>query len=153
MTAGYFTIGIYRNKTAENLGTLWRSAYQLGAAGVFTINHKYKKESTDSFHTMGKIPFWDYPDWEGFLANRPRGAQLVAVEMGGTPLSQFEHPQQAIYLLGSEDHGLPPKILAQCQHLVSLEAVHRPSYNVAVAGSLVMYDRVFGYGSKGSFST
>ena len=93
---------------------------------------------------MGKIPFWDYPDWDAFLANRPRGAQIVAVEMGGTPLSQFEHPQQAIYLLGSEDHGLPPKVLEQCQHLVSLESVNRPSYNVAVAGSLVMYNRLFG---------
>ncbi len=144
MDSGYFTIGIYRNKTVANLGTLWRSAYQLGAAGVFTINHKYKKESTDSFKTMQNIPFWDYEDWEAFLANRPRGAQLVAVEMGGTPLREFEHPPQAIYLLGAEDHGLPPKIIKQCQHIVSLEAVTKQSYNVAVAGSLVMYDRVFG---------
>ena len=146
MDQGYFIIGIYRNKTAENLGTLWRSAYQLGAAGLFTINHRYKKESTDSFRTLHKIPFWDYPDWDTFLANRPRGAQLVAVEMGGTPLRSFVHPTQAIYLLGSEDSGLPPKIIEQCQHLVTLEAVNRPSYNVAVAGSLVMYDRIFGRG-------
>lgn len=145
MNQGYFTIGIYRNKTAENLGTLWRSAYQLGAAGVFTINHKYEKQSTDSFRTMHQIPFWDYADWDAFLTNRPRGAQLVGIEMGGVPLRQFEHPQQAIYLLGSEDQGLPDKILAQCQHIVSLEAVKRPSFNVAVAGSLVMYDRMFGH--------
>lgn len=141
---GYFTIGIYRNKTEENLGTLWRSAYQLGAAGVFTINHKYKKQSSDTAHTMENIPFWDYPDWEAFLANRARGAQIVAIEMDGIPLREFKHPKQAIYLLGSEDQGLPSKILEQCQHVVSLEAVRKPSFNVAVAGSLVMYDRLYG---------
>lgn len=29
----------------------------------------------------------------------------VAVEMGGTSLEDFEHPDRAIYLLGSEDAG------------------------------------------------
>jgi tRNA G18 (ribose-2'-O)-methylase SpoU len=43
-----------------------------------------------------------------------------------------------------EDRGLPPEIQAQCQHIVSLEAVNTLSYNVAVAGSLVMYSRVYG---------
>jgi len=28
----YFGIGIYQGKTESNVGTLWRSAYQLGAA-------------------------------------------------------------------------------------------------------------------------
>lgn len=141
---GYFTIGIYQGKTVMNLGTLWRSAYQLGAAGLFTINRKYKKQSSDSHGVIGKIPFWDYPDWETFLAGRMRGAQLIAVEMGGTPLREFTHPRQAIYLLGAEDHGLPQKVIQQCQHVVSLEAVRAPSFNVAVSGSLVMYDRLYG---------
>lgn len=30
---GYFEIGVYHPKTPMNVGTLWRSAYQLGAAG------------------------------------------------------------------------------------------------------------------------
>ena len=62
--------------------------------------------------------------------------------MGGVPLASFEHPERAIYLLGAEDHGLPPAIVRQCSHVVSLEAARTPSYNVAVAGSLVMYDRL-----------
>lgn len=53
------------------------------------------------------------------------------------------HPRQAIYLLGAEDHGLPPDVLARCNSVVSLEAVCRPSYNVAVAGSIILYDRIF----------
>lgn len=33
----YFAIGIYHPKTEMNMGTLWRSAYQLGASYIFTI--------------------------------------------------------------------------------------------------------------------
>lgn len=29
----------------------------------------------------------------------------VAVEMGGVPLHEFEHPDRALYLLGAEDTG------------------------------------------------
>ena len=50
--------------------------------------------------------------------------------MGGVPLASFEHPERAIYLLGAEDHGLPPAIVRQCSHVVSLEAARTPSYNV-----------------------
>ena len=30
--AGYFGVGVYNSKSAENVGTLWRSAYMLGAS-------------------------------------------------------------------------------------------------------------------------
>lgn len=69
---------------------------------------------------------------------------LVGVEMGGVALSEYKHPKTAIYLLGAEDRGLPDHVQAQCQAIVSLEAVNMLSYNVAVAGSLVMYSRVYG---------
>jgi len=140
---GYFEIGIYHPKTETNMGTLWRSALQLGASGVFTIGKRYRKQSTDTNAVIYNLPLRHYEDWEQFCANRPHGAQLVAVEMGGVSLSVFAHPDCAIYVLGAEDSGLPPKILAKCQAVVALEAVGPLSYNVAVAGSVVMYHRVF----------
>ena len=140
----YFEIGIYHNKTAQNIGTLWRSSYQLGAHGIFTIGKRYRKQASDTYKTTRHIPLREYNDWKEFYQSRPHGAQLVAVEMGGIPLSEFSHPKQAIYLLGAEDYGLPQEILNQCQHIVSLQATNQQSYNVAVAGSIVIYDRVFG---------
>lgn len=141
--AGYFEIGVYHPKTHFNIGTLWRSAYQLGAAGIFTINHRYKRQASDTYNAAGDIPLRQYANWEEFLIGRPEGAQLIGVEMGGEPLGAFRHPKRALYLLGAEDHGLPQAIQDQCQHIISLKAVRQPSFNVAVAGSLVMYDRQF----------
>ncbi|MDD5368295.1 MAG: RNA methyltransferase [Anaerolineaceae bacterium] len=139
----YFEIGIYRGKHTENVGTLWRSAYQLGAAGIFTIGSAYKRQPADTAKTLQQIPLRQYATFDEFLAVRPFGAVLVGIEMGGTLLSQFCHPDKALYLLGSEIDGLPPKVLAQCNHVIALEAVRSASYNVAVAGSIVMYHRVF----------
>ncbi len=149
---GYFEIGVYNARNRENIGTLWRSAYQLGAAGIFTIGRPYRRQPGDTFQTFQHIPLREYPRFDDFLAARPVGAVLVGIEMGGTPLSRFRHPENAIYLLGSEDMGLPARVLEGCNEVVSLEAVNRPSYNLAVAGSIVLYHRVFLQG-QGSSAT
>lgn len=140
---GYFEIGIYRPKHWENVGTLWRSAWQLGAAGIFTIGEgKTRHQITDVLRVDKRIPLRCYDDFEAFLAARPQGAQLVGIEMGGKPLKTFVHPVRAVYLLGSEVDGLSKDILAKCQHVVEIESVNYASFNVAVSGSLVMYHRL-----------
>lgn len=138
---GYYGIGIYHTKTECNVGTLYRSAYQLGAAFVFTIGRRYKKQASDTYNTTLHIPLYHYESFEQFQENRPQGAELVGVELDAKAkkIPGFLHPKRAVYLLGAEDHGLPPQIVSKCQHLVTLEG---GSFNVAVAGSLVMYDRV-----------
>ncbi|MCB9137412.1 MAG: RNA methyltransferase [Caldilineaceae bacterium] len=137
----HFGIGIYQVKSSANVGVLWRGAYQLGAAFVFTIGPRYKPESADVFKTWQQIPLFRYNTFDEMFAAMPYATLLVGVEMGGTPLPGFGHPRQAIYLLGAEDHGLPPSVLARCQATVSIPAARRASYNVAQAGTLVMYDR------------
>lgn len=138
---GYFGIGVYQPKTATNIGTLWRSAYQLGAAFIFTIGRRYSQQASDTVAALRHVPLYNYETWEQFLSSRPIACQLVAIEMGGRDLCRVVHPQACIYLLGAEDNGLPPTILTQCQMTLSIPSVRTNSYNVAVAGSIVMYDR------------
>jgi tRNA G18 (ribose-2'-O)-methylase SpoU len=145
---GFFEIGIYHGKTEHNIGTLWRSAYQLGAAGIFTIGRRYDKQASDTYKAYRHIPLRNYADFDAFNAARPFDCPLVGIEMGGQSIGPWPHPQRAIYLLGAEDHGLPPDILARCQHVVSLPSVREASFNVAVAGSIVMYDRLLERGGQ-----
>ena len=139
---GFFEIGIYHPKTAQNIGTLWRSAYQLGAAGIFTICNRYKDQSSDTLKTPRHIPYRHYECFELFYKALPHDAQLVGIEMNGTFLKGAKHPERAVYLLGAEDHGLPPTIIECCHKLISIESVRTESFNVAVAGAIVMYDRL-----------
>ena len=142
ISRGFFEIGIFRVKTPVNVGTLWRSAYQLGAAGIFTIGKRFPQQASDTCKAPRHIPLREFPTFEDFLTARPRASQLIAVEMDGEPLSGFHHPQQARYILGAEDSGLPAYILEQCDDVISIESVRTESFNVAVAGSLVMYHRL-----------
>ena len=143
MKRGYFEIGIYQGKTPSNLGTLWRSAFQLGAAGIFLIGNRFHKQASDTVQAYRHIPLREYKDFDHFQETRPYNCMLVGVEMGGRNLSTYNHPERAIYLLGAEDSGLPNIVRDKCQSIISLEAVNTLSYNVAVAGSLVMYHRAF----------
>ena len=137
----HFGIGIYQVKTGPNVGVLWRGAYQLGAAYVFTIGPRYKPESSDVFATWQQIPLFRYATFDEMFAAMAYGTRLIGVELSGTPLPEFEHPARAVYLLGAEDSGLPDTVLDRCYNVVSIPAVRKASYNVAQAGTLVMYDR------------
>ena len=138
---GYFGIGVERSKTEANVGTLWRSAFALGAAFIFTIGRRYPKQATDTTQSWRHIPLLEYPDLADFLAHRPMDSQLVGVELceQADALETFQHPQRAIYLLGPEDGSLSSAALGACQYVVQFES--RYCLNVAAAGTVVMYDR------------
>jgi tRNA G18 (ribose-2'-O)-methylase SpoU len=141
-TNGYYGIGIYLHKRDHNIGTLWRSAFIMGASFIFTIDKKYKKQSSDVFNSWSRIPLYHHDNFEDFYKNLPHDCRLVGVELTDDAplLSDYEHPMRAIYLLGSEDNGLPPKVLEKCHEIVKLPG--HSSLNVAVTGSIVLHDRV-----------
>ena len=142
--AGFFGIGIVKAKHEANVGTLWRSAWQLGAGFLFTVATRFKYEASDTTQAYKQLPLFKYDEWGDFASNSPHGAVWVAVEMGGVPLQDFVHPPRAVYVLGSEDNGLNRPIVEACQcHVALPKWVGRSaSYNVAMAGTLVMYDRM-----------
>ena len=140
--SGYFGIGVIHPKTSENIGTLWRSAYQMDASVLCTIGARYKSSSTDTLNVPARIPLIEVDDWTSFVNSAPKSAVWVVIEMGGTPLQDFEHPRNCIYILESEDDGVPKSVIRGCREVVSLDAENYGSYNVAVAGSIVMYDRM-----------
>ncbi len=138
----FFGIGVYKPKTSHNIGTLWRTAFILGASYIFIIDGKYNHQSSDTSKTWSKIPFFKYDNFNHFYESMPHSTQLVGLEMseGVMPLSKFVHPPRASYLLGAEDNGLPKTITNRCHHLTKLPG--KSSLNVAVTGSIVIYDRI-----------
>ena len=139
---GYCAIGVFRGKTEHNLGTLWRSAYILGASYIFTVDNRYKKQSSDVLRTWSRIPLFHYKSFDDLLVNIPYDCRLVGVELDDTAtfLHEFEHPKRAIYLLGSENDGLPQEVIDKCHFLIKSQGNN--SVNVGVTGSIVLHDRV-----------
>jgi tRNA G18 (ribose-2'-O)-methylase SpoU len=139
---GYYAIGIFRHKRDHNLGSLWRSAFILGAKYIFTIGKNSKKQSSDVLSTWARIPLFHFEDANAFFNHIPYDCRVIGVEIdkNAVSLENFDHPKRAIYLLGAEDNGLPREILDKCHFLIKLPGNH--SLNVAVAGSIVIHDRV-----------
>ena len=137
----FFGIGILNGKTPENLGVLWRSAQNMGASFIFTIGNRYAKQACDTHNAVKSMPYYHYDTFDEFLNNIPKGARIVGVELHekAESLENFNHPRRCVYLLGAEDHGLSKKAI-ECSHfLVKFNSIL--SLNVAVAGSIVLYDR------------
>lgn len=139
---GYCGIGIMAGKTPENIGMLWRSAHVLGADFIFTIGARYKTQASDTMRSPRHVPLWEFECLEQLQACQPAGSELVAVEMTdqARDLGSFRHPQRAIYLLGAEDHGLALDVIVETDWAVRIPGDQ--SLNVAVAGSIVLYDRL-----------
>ena len=72
----------------------------------------------------------------------PQGCVLVGVELvdDAVDLPSFRHPLRAAYVLGPEKGSLSGPLLARCRHVVRIPT--RFCINVAMAGAVVMYDRV-----------
>jgi tRNA(Leu) C34 or U34 (ribose-2'-O)-methylase TrmL len=139
---GFFGIGVYHPKTTENIGTLWRSAYLFGADFIFTVGARYHKQPSDTPDTSKHIPLYTYADLDDLVAHLPARSDLVCVELAekAKELNESHHPERAVYLLGAEDYGIPQDFLVGHQTVI-IPTEKTWSMNVAVAGSIVMYDR------------
>jgi tRNA G18 (ribose-2'-O)-methylase SpoU len=138
-----FAIGVDHPKREVNIGTLWRSAHAFGAAMVFTVGRRYdqRKHRGDTVQAWRHIPLLHFATWTDYRDHAPYAWVPIGIEIGraAEPLPRFVHPRSAIYILGADDHGLTNEAAALCKALIVIPA--RYCLNVAVAGSIVMYDR------------
>ncbi len=145
---GYYGIVVHEPKFHANVGTIWRTAHIYNAAFMATIGCKRKvQRTTDTMHAYKHKPILNFTDIDDCKCHLPENRQIVAVEMcdDAVSLQDFVHPERAIYLLGSEDASLSMEVLSKCDHKVVIETPTTSacpgSLNVAVAASIVMYDR------------
>lgn len=141
MSRGFFAIGIEHGKTAQNLGTLWRTANLFGAAFVFTVGARYSRQASDTMKTPLHVPLFHFGSLDDLVEHLPWSYPLVGVELDdrAAEAHRFHHAERACYLLGAEDHGLTREAVERAHYLVRLPG--RRSLNVATAGALILYSR------------
>lgn len=139
---GYFAIGAERMSKSLNLGNLMRSAHGFGAHFTFTVGATYNalEAYADTSKSQQHLPHYN---WNGLdQMALPNGCKLIGVELIDTAidLPSFRHPLRAAYVLGPEKGSLSPALLAKCDYVVKIPTSF--CVNVAMAGAIVMYDRV-----------
>ncbi|MCB1548142.1 MAG: RNA methyltransferase [Hyphomicrobiaceae bacterium] len=139
---GYFAIGVERISKQLNLGNLVRSAHGFGASFVFTIGAHYKavEARADTSKATSHVPLYHWQSVSELAL--PVGCRLVGVELldEAIDLPSFRHPLKAAYVLGPERGSLSPELVARCDYVVKIPTAF--CVNVAMAGAIVMYDRV-----------
>lgn len=139
---GYFAIGAERVSKSLNLGNLMRSAHAFGASFTFTIGATYNalEAAADTSKGAQHLPHYNWPKLDDMAL--PEGCRLVGVELtdAAVDLPSFRHPLRAAYVLGPERGSLSEPLLARCDWVVKIPTAF--CINVAMAGAVVMYDRV-----------
>lgn len=145
---GYFGVAVWKPKSTDNVGTLWRSANIFGASFIAVIAGRYQKQASDTMATHRHVPLYHFDTFAAFREGQPLGCRIVAVELceGARNVVDYAHPEQAVYLLGPEDGSLSPDILAACHSRLVIPGTH--CLNLAVAGSVIMYDRIAKAGTR-----
>jgi tRNA G18 (ribose-2'-O)-methylase SpoU len=139
---GYFAIGVEGLSKALNAANLFRTAHAFGARFVFTVGATLtaREAMLDTSRTIESVPYYPWQSVEDMQL--PKGCKLVGVELveGATDLPSFHHPRAAAYVLGAERGTLSPALLERASHVVRIPTAF--CVNVAVAGAIVMYDRL-----------
>lgn len=143
---GYFGIGAEGISKPMNLGNLIRSAHAFGASFVFLVDAHYTVDSalSDTSQAERQLPLYGFDSVDALTL--PRGCALIGVELldEAVELPSFRHPLNAAYVFGPERDSLSPGMVARCNHVVKIPT--RFCINLAVAGAVVMYDRMLSLG-------
>jgi tRNA G18 (ribose-2'-O)-methylase SpoU len=139
---GYFGIGAEKISKPMNVGNLVRSSHAFGASFFFTVGAQYRASEarSDTSKAPDHMPIYSWPTIEAMVL--PQGCALVGIELtdDAIDLPSFGHPLRAAYILGPERGSLSPEMQARCRYIIKIPTSF--CINVAMAGAIVMYDRV-----------
>ena len=138
-----FAVAAWNISKEYNVGSLVRTAHATAAAEVLLVGDRdWNVEAARTSELYTSIIH--LADIEAFQAHlEARRWRLVAVELhhGAVSLFDAEYPDRPCFLVGAELGGVPDELLASAAAVVQIPQWGLvPSLNLAVAGSLVVYD-------------
>jgi len=138
-----FAIAGWDTSKEHNVGSLVRTAHAAAAAEVILVGERdwnvEAAKTSELYTTVVSLP-----DMDAFAAHLDdKKYELVAVELHPTSVSLFDarYPDRPCFLLGAELDGIPEELIQQASTVVQIPQWGLvPSLNLAVAGSIVVYD-------------
>jgi TrmH family RNA methyltransferase len=128
------TLALWRVSDPGNVGTLLRSAEAFDAGVMMSAGCADPFGPKALRAAMGstfRVPLLDF---------ELRSAVALVAE-GGQPLEQVELERYSTFVIGAEREGLPDDVLASCDAKATIPVTGVESLNVAMAGTIVLYER------------
>lgn len=140
-----FAVAAWNITKEHNVGSLVRTAHATGATEVLLVGERdwnvEAARTAELYTSIVHLPGAD--ELRHHLAKQRW--DLVAVEIHEKAVNLFDaaYPDRPCFLLGAELEGIPEAILAEASLVVQLPQWGLvPSLNLAVAGSIVIYDHL-----------
>jgi len=135
-------IALTNPKSSSNVGGAMRAAGCYDAQKVVYSGDRFNRAvrlaaDTQKVHEI--VPLVHY---EELLDALEPGMKLVCVDLieGATPLPNFQHPDNAMYLFGPEDGTIKQKVINQADAVVYVPTIG--CMNLAASVNVVMYDKL-----------
>ena len=151
-----FAIAAWEISKEHNVGSLVRTAHAAAAEEVILLgDREWNIEAARTADLFTEIV--QLPADTGALRTHvhERRWNLVAVELteNSTNLFEAEYPDRPCFLLGAEIGGVPPELLDDAELIVQIPQWGLvPCLNLAVAGSIVVYDHLAKRHRRGGLS-
>jgi len=140
-----FTVVLDRLRSPFNVGSVFRTGDSFGVQHMVlvepTASPEHPRATRSARGCTGTIPWEELA--EDQVVTRFSNTPLFALELGGTDIASFEFPTSGAVVLGSEELGVSPALLALAD--ASLGRVSIPlagskgSLNVSVAFGILMH--------------
>ncbi|MDO7640998.1 RNA methyltransferase [Reinekea sp.] len=141
MTQSLTLVALTNPKSPTNVGSVLRAAGCFGVDEVLYSGTRYdmaKKFQTDTKDMHNRIPLTHVEDF--FSApSAPLTRVCVDLIEGATALSDFVHPERALYIFGPEDGSLSQAVIDQADAVVYIPTIG--CLNLAATVNIVLYDR------------
>lgn len=133
-------------KFSVNIGTMARNAELLGFEKLYISQYGRTGKrvgATDTAKSFLRIGEFIEDDIQLIKQYQNNGDAVLAVELDdkAQDVSTFDHPKDALYIIGSEDKGISEEVLNMVDKTLVVPAEKPWSYNAADAAAIVMYDR------------
>ena len=153
MSQPFIAIGLENPKTSINVDGVMRACGCYQAQSVFYTGPRYElslrsnaQYQVDTKQAAKRIPLNKV---DSLLEAVPENCKIVCVDliMGATPLPDFEHPENALYIFGPEDGTIAQHIVDNADAVVYVPTIG--CMNLAASVNVLLYDRL----SKASKNT
>ena len=132
------------NITKEhNVGSLVRSAHAVAAEEVILVGEREwnveAARTAELYTTVTQLV--DIEAFRNHLASQRWSLVSVELDQGAVSVFDADYPERPCFLLGAELGGVPGELLEESELVVQIPQWGLvPSLNLAVAGSIVLYD-------------
>lgn len=135
-------IGLTNPKSPANVGAVMRAAGCFGVDSVLYTGQRYPRAArfnTDTKDVAQAIPLKGVAC---LVDSAAEGMAIVCVELaeGATPLPDFTHPDNALYIFGPEDGTLSQEVIDRADAVVYIPTCG--CMNLAATVNVVLYDRL-----------